>query len=416
MIETLSKKQARILKFIAQDDKKYLICDGAVRTGKTVVMTIAFIIWAMETFDGCNFAICSKTVASAERNILKPLLSSGELPYVMQYRRADRLLTCSMGTTSNTFYCFGGKDESSYELIQGITLAGVLLDEVALMPKSFVDQAMARTLTFSNAKIWFNCNPESYLHWFNQEWIIPADDGKRDNVVHLHFLMEDNPILTPDAIMDTSSMFTGAFYRRYILGEWCAAEGLVYDMFDANIHVLDDAVTEGDYYVSADYGVQNATVFLLWRKEKGTNRWIIIDEYYYSGRDNKKQKSNDELAEDLIAMLNGRDPKVCIVDPSAAGLIVELRKRHIHCIKADNDVIDGIQEVSVMLRQERLAVLRRCRHTIEEFGIYAWDPKAADRGEDRPVKTADHCMDAMRYMAHTKNLVKIKQEYTSIWG
>ena len=226
-IKRFSRKQGEILKFIGQDCP-YLICDGAVRSGKTVVMALAFVLWAMTYFDRCNFAICAKTVQSAERNILRPFQALEGLPYSMSYKLSSRMLTVKCGPVENYFYLFGGKDESSYMLIQGITLAGVLLDEVALMPRSFVEQALARTLTYTNAKIWFNCNPEGPQHWFYQEWIQKA--GEKD-AKHLHFLMEDNPILTEKEIEKAAKMFSGVFYDRYILGRWVLAEGLIYRVF-----------------------------------------------------------------------------------------------------------------------------------------------------------------------------------------
>ena len=169
-IEKISKKQKEILKF-AYSDEETLICDGAVRSGKTIMMITAFVIWATENFDRTNFAICGKTVSNAERNIVRPFQQIEDLPFTLNYKISTRMLTVKCGKKENYFYLFGGKDESSYALIQGLTLAGVLFDEVALMPQSFVDQAIARTLSFKNAKIWFNCNPESPNHWFYTEWI-----------------------------------------------------------------------------------------------------------------------------------------------------------------------------------------------------------------------------------------------------
>ncbi|WP_407397789.1 PBSX family phage terminase large subunit [Treponema sp.] len=412
MIEVLSEKQKEILSFVVSDCK-YLICDGAVRSGKTVVMSKAFIIWAMEYFDGCIFAICSKTVTNAERNVLNPLVTDNELPYRMKYHRAERYLSVTMGKKENKFYLFGGKDESSYMLIQGITLAGVLLDEVALMPRSFVEQAISRTLTYDNKKIWFNCNPEGQLHWFNQEWIIPADAGEKP-VKHLHFLMSDNPIMSAEAIKETENMFSGVFYDRYIKGMWVAAEGLIYDMFDTNVHVIDasELEYEGGVYISADYGIQNANVWLMWRKQKGINRHVVLKECYYSGRDEHKQKTVSELVSMLDEMLGKTDgkegikPEKVIVDPSAAALIIELRKRGYSVQSADNDVLDGIADVSTMLKKNMIAIDRSCKNTINEFGVYCWDDKAAQRGIDQPVKSNDHAQDAIRYYVRTRKLVK----------
>lgn len=225
-LKPLSTKQFKILQEIVSDNN-YLICDGAVRSGKTVIMTMAFVMWAMSTFDRTNFAICGKTVANAERNIIKPFMAVEGLPYTMRYKKSERVLVVQCGTIENYFYCFGGKDESSYMLVQGITLAGALLDEVALMPRSFVEQVITRTLTYANKKVWFNCNPESPNHWFYNEWILEPKPKSK----HLHFLMEDNPIITQNEIEQAKQAFTGVFYDRYIKGLWVRAEGIIFPEF-----------------------------------------------------------------------------------------------------------------------------------------------------------------------------------------
>lgn len=228
-IKTFSPKQAEILRF-AYNDEETLICDGAVRSGKTIVMTLSFVLWAMTHFNHTNFAICGKTVSNAERNILRPFQQIEGMPFTLNYKISNRMLTVQSGDKENYFYLFGGKDESSYALIQGLTLAGVLFDEVALMPQSFVDQAIARTLSFANAKIWFNCNPESPNHWFYKEWITNEERKYK----HLHFLMRDNPILTKKEIQRAESLFTGVFYDRYIRGMWVRAEGIIFPEFANN--------------------------------------------------------------------------------------------------------------------------------------------------------------------------------------
>ena len=207
-INAFSKKQGQIFRFIEQPQTA-LICDGAVRSGKTAAMTMAFLFWATAHFDRTSFAICGKTVQAAERNILIPLQSVEGLPYRLEYKTSKMLLTVRSGGRENYFYLFGGKDERSYALIQGITLAGVLFDEVALMPRSFVEQAIARTLTYPDKKLWFNCNPDSPNHWFYQEWILHPE---KHGAVHLHFLMDDNPAMTPEAVKSAESMFSGVFY------------------------------------------------------------------------------------------------------------------------------------------------------------------------------------------------------------
>lgn len=382
-----------------------IICDGAIRSGKTVSMGFSFVIWAMTTFNACDFAMCGKTIASFRRNVLKTLIKQlKSRGYEVDYRRSDNLMTVSKGEVVNDFYIFGGKDESSQDLIQGMTLAGIFFDEVALMPESFVNQGTARC-SVDGSKFWFNCNPAGPFHWFKQKWI---NKCKSKNLVYLHFTMEDNLTL-PERIKERyRNQYVGVFYQRYILGLWVAAEGLIYDMFDKAKHILDTTkvTAEGNYFVSCDYGTQNATVFLLWRREYDSERWIVRREYYYSGRDNNKQKTDAELASDLGAWLGETKIEKIIVDPAAASFITELKKRGYKVKPADNDVRDGISDVSTALHRELIAIDKTCRHTIEEFASYCWDAKRTDNGDEVPVKVNDHCMDALRYFIFTMKIIK----------
>lgn len=399
--ERFSRKQLLTLLWWKQSElNKYdgLICDGSVRSGKTVAMSVGFLLWAMSTFDGCKFALCGKTIEALRRNVVS--LIPGLMDGIMrvQERRSDNTMTVWGFGHVNTFYLFGGRDESSYTLIQGMTLAGVLFDEVALMPRSFVEQALARC-SISGSRYWFNCNPEGSSHWFYREWILKAE---AHNVLHLHFTMADNLALDPAVRARYETMYTGVFYQRYILGLWVAAEGRIYDCFDPAKHVAGTLPElAGDCYVSCDYGTQNATVFLLWQRERGTERWICRREYYYSGREQKRQKTDKEFCADLGAWLGDDRPRAVVVDPSAASFIAELRQAGCPVQQADNEVLDGIRNVSTRLRAGTLLFSASCVHTAEEFQAYVWDEKAAERGEDKPAKVNDHCMDAVRYFVTT---------------
>ena len=391
-IKKFSKKQGQIFRFIEQPEST-LICDGAVRSGKTVSMILAYVIWAMSHFDRTNFAICGKTVRSAERNIMMPLQSIEGLPYCLEYKVSKSILTVRCGRIKNYFYLFGGKDESSYMLIQGLTLAGVLFDEVALMPQNFVDQAIARTLTFPNKKLWFNCNPESPQHWFNQEWVLKAEER---GVRHLHFLMEDNPAMTPEGIAEAEKEFSGVFYDRYIRGLWVLAKGRIYDMFDRTKHV---AVPPGpctQYYISLDYGTQNPTAMLLWGKCGGV--WYLLREYYYNGRESKAQKTDEQYYDALVKLAGNLPIRAVIVDPSAASMIACIRQHGRFMVRpAENAVLDGIRVTATALSSGKIKICECCENTLQEIQGYVWDDKAARHGEDKPLKVNDHAMDAMRY-------------------
>lgn len=427
--QPFSKKQRMVLNWWCDTSpvKDYdgIIADGAIRSGKTVSMSLSFVFWAMSSFNGQNFAMCGKTIGSFRRNVLFWLrLMLKSRGYQVTDHRADNLVIVSRGDVENYFYIFGGKDERSQDLIQGITLAGVFFDEVALMPESFVNQATGRC-SVEGSKFWFNCNPDGPYHWFKVNWIDKATGylGKkrteeikkkaqaenRDHglkkLLYLHFTMDDNLSLSEKIKARYRGMYTGVFYKRYILGLWCMAEGIIYDMFNSDRHVRNilsffGQLIDGGRYVSCDYGTQNATVFLLWNK--GIDRkWYCIREYYYSGRDKGKQKTDAEYADDLEKWLEGTKIRAVIVDPSAASFIAELRKRGFKVLKAKNEVLDGIRLVGTLLNQGRIVFAESCQNTIKEFGSYIWDAKAAERGEDKPVKEHDHAMDAVRYFVYT---------------
>lgn len=400
-----SKKQRQILNWWCPDspvkDKDGIIADGAIRSGKTIAMSLSFVIWAMFSFSGQNFGMCGKTIGSFRRNVLFWLkLMLKARGYKVEDHRVDNLVIVKKKKVENYFYIFGGKDERSQDLIQGITLAGCFFDEVALMPESFVNQATGRC-SVDGSKYWFNCNPDGPYHWFKVNWI---DKKKEKNLLYLHFTMNDNLSLSERIKERYRSMYSGVFYQRYILGLWCVAEGIIYDMFDAAKNCFDtvkDLINDEDSrYVSCDYGTQNAMVFLLWEKSY-RGKWYCTKEYYYSGRDKEKQKTDCEYADDLERFLDGKKVRQIIVDPSAASFITELRKRGFNVRKAKNDVEDGIRVVGSALNLELIYFQNSCKETLKEFASYTWDAKAGERGVDKPVKVHDHCMDAVRYFVYT---------------
>ena len=288
-----SAKQKEIMRF-PYSKFDAIICDGAVRSGKTSIMSLSFFLWAMGNFNNCAFAFCGKSMGAVERNIVTPLLSVVYLKqnFDIRYNRGDHVIIARRGAKENRFYLFGGKDESSYMLIQGVTLAGVLLDEVALMPRSFVEQALARC-SVDGAKYWFNCNPENPLHWFRQEWILKASEK---NALHLHFLIDDNPSLSEETRSRYKNMYTGVFYQRYILGLWVMSEGLIYDMFDHTENTYREDIPSLPYacqrYIACDYGTSNPTVFL---DIYDSGEVIRVDrEYRWDSRKERRQKTDQE--------------------------------------------------------------------------------------------------------------------------
>jgi PBSX family phage terminase large subunit len=378
-------------------DKDGIICDGSVRAGKTVVMSLSYVMWGMETFDEVNLGMSGKTIGSFRRNVITPLKrmlrSRG---YKVKDHRADNFLTISYKGKTNYFYIFGGKDESSQDLIQGITLAGMFFDEVALMPQSFVNQATARC-SVEGAKFWFNCNPAGPYHWFKLEYL---DQLKEKNMLHIHFTMDDNLSLSKRVKERYKRMYKGIFYQRYILGLWVLAEGIIYDMFNEKEHVVPTENRQySKYYVAIDYGTQNPTAFGLWGKYQDT--WYKVKEYHYEGRKESKQRTDDEYSKDLKEFVGSLRISGVIVDPSAASFIAQIKKDRFNVIKAKNDVVDGIRKVSTALNKKLIKYNDCCVETFREYSSYIWDAKSADRGEDKPVKQNDHHMDGDRYFVNT---------------
>lgn len=372
-----------------------IICDGAVRSGKTTCMSMGFIAWSICRFDNTNFALCGKTVTSLRRNVITSLLPSlRELGFSCEEKLTKNYIEISYGSRMNRYYLFGGRDESSASLIQGITLGGVLLDEVALMPRSFVEQALARC-SLDGAKFWFNCNPENPQHWFYTEWIQKAEEK---NCLYVHFLMRDNPSLSPKVISRYESLYSGAFYERFVLGKWVAVDGLVYPdaANGAYTAILPDSKPD-ELYVSCDYGTVNPTSMGLWGRYSGT--WYRMREYYFSSREQGRQKTDEEYYADLCELCGNEQVSAVIVDPSAASFI-ECIRRHgkYRVIKAQNDVIDGIRKVSDSFKSGKLRITPCCKASLREFGLYRWDSSVS---KDSPRKENDHAMDDIRYFVST---------------
>lgn len=402
--KSYSKKQRKILTWWAPQSpvKDYdgIICDGSIRAGKTFPMADSYIRWAFTYFDGQQFGICGKTIGTLRRNViswLKPYLES--CGFQVQDKLTENLLIITKGTKTNFFYLFGGYDESSQDLIQGFTAAGMYFDEVALMPKSFVDQATGRC-SVEGAKIWFNCNPDSPSHWFKVEWL---DQAKKKRLLHIHFTMEDNPSLSVRTIERLSNLYTGVFFKRFILGLWVMAEGAIYDMFgddnqyDEIPQYIRDTATQ---WISVDYGTQNPMVYLHVYDDGGTNVFVD-DEYYYDGRKSGIQKTDSQYADDLDAFCEGKNIRGIIIDPSAASFIVELRNRGYIVRLADNTVEDGIRLTATCFARKAVRVNKRCKNLIRELFSYVWDTKKTDKGKEQPIKKDDHGPDALRYFVKT---------------
>lgn len=399
MIKEFSMKQLKVMNWWHKNSDMHgrdaIICDGAIRSGKTFCMSLSFVIWSFYAGGNGDFALCGKTIRSLRRNMVTPIIPLlKSLGFECEEKLSQNVLIVNYRGRKNRFYLFGGKDEASASLIQGMTLSGVLFDEVALMPRSFVEQALARC-SVEGSRFWFNCNPEHPEHWFYTEWIKKAEDK---NALYLHFSMDDNPSLSAEVKRRYENLYSGVFYERFVKGKWVAVHGAVYPfMADESMYC---GVPEGDfseYVISCDYGTVNPASFGLWGKRDGV--WYRIDEYYFDSRAEGFQKTDEEHYEGLCKLADGRKIKQVVVDPSAASFIEVIRRHKDFTVKpAQNNVVNGIRRVSQALKDGTIKICRNCKASKREFSLYKWDTEKRD---DVPVKQNDHAMDDIRYFVTT---------------
>lgn len=390
-----------------------VICDGAIRSGKTVSMAFSFALWGMTQYDRQNFALCGKTIASLRRNVLGQLKNQLRARgYAVNERRADNLLIISRGNVANSFYIFGGKDEGSQDLIQGITLAGVLFDEVALMPESFVNQATARC-SVEGSKFWFNCNPGSTSHWFYKKWVLSCP---RRKLLYLHFSMEDNLTLSEGTKSRYRSMYTGVFYKRYILGLWCVADGLIYQQFaddEQRYMVPASAVPPLSYIeIGADVGGNKS------------NHAYVASGYTADGREMYVLKARSytatgvtvtEYRKQLVAFADAVRAKYGFVDTiwpdcAEAAIVNELDANTDYDIRGSikGEIIDRIRCADILFSQDRIHIVEgECEDLCEGLRTAVWDEKHDDKPLDDGTYDRD-VIDAFDYSMtpHITQLVR----------
>lgn len=388
----ISEKQKKILAF-PYSKFDAIICDGAVRSGKTSIMMVAFVRWAMENFSGQRFGICGKTVDSTTKNIVMPFIAMSytKKHYTIRWRRSDKLLEVRKGRAVNYFEVFGGKDESSFSLIQGRTLAGVLLDEVVLMPESFVNQALARC-SVDGARLWFSCNPGNPSHWFKTEWIDKLDDH---NALYLHFEMTDNPSLSEKTLSRYKSMYpSGVFYDRYIRGLWVAAEGLVYQDFASR---TDEFLIDEPLKWCREHNQRITTVMIgvdfggtgsanKFQATGITNKAVVIalDEEYINREidPDALNKAYAAFVQRVSSIYGASQTRADSAEQILIrGLFHTAQKERLQTTVKNAmklQIKDRIRLTLLLMAQKRLFVCRKCEHLIDAFQTAVYDPKRFD--------------------------------------
>lgn len=362
---------------------------GAVRSGKSFISLWSLIDMCHKAPPG-NLVIIGRTNDTIKRNIIDELLNFPSIK--AHYYPGKRELHME----GRIIYCIGANDERSESKIRGPTFSGAYVDEATLIPESFFKMLLSR-LSRDGSQLLATTNPDSPFHWLKKDFI----DRSELDIKVFNFRMEDNPSLSSHYVDALKKEYRGLWYRRFIDGEWCLAEGSVYDFFDESIHVIDEPPSFAKYYiVGVDYGTTNPCAFTLigFNDDTPTKIWVQ-KEYYFDSKKEGFQKTDAEYANDFIDFISDYPIKTVYIDPSAASFKLELkRKRSSLAIRdAQNDVSNGIRVVSMRLATGDLKICKECRNLIQEFQSYVWDTKKSDRGLDQPLKAWDHCLDSLRY-------------------
>ncbi|MFA5269884.1 MAG: PBSX family phage terminase large subunit [Methanoregula sp.] len=416
MLQPLTGKA---LQSYCEADARLNIWEGSVSSSKTVTTFFAWVDFVINGPPG-ELVMIGKTERTLKRNVIDPLITM---------YGARNISTVGMGKGEihifgRRVYLVGANDERSEQKIRGASFVGAYCDEITLYPESFWIMLLSR-LRSPGARLYGTTNPDGPFHWLKVNYL---DKG----LAHLkkwHFTLDDNPYLDPEYVKALKQEYTGIWYKRFILGLWCIAQGAVYDMWDEARHVIKELPAEGFdwFYTVIDYGTANPCAFLYNGVKDG--KVTCIKEWYYDGRNSQRQKTDMDIYYDLHAFLRGIQNRYTILDPSALSLKTQLRKEEVcrecrgtgkingdkceacggkgklaaftNLKDCDNSVLDGIRTLSSFLQNGRYQVHESCKNHRMEFGAYTWNPKAQARGEDEPMKVNDHTMDGARYGVQT---------------
>ncbi|MEU7978236.1 terminase family protein [Micromonospora sp. NPDC049081] len=402
----LSRKQ--ILSIAASAHARTTIWSGAVRSGKTIASLVAFLIQVSQAPPSGLVLICGRTLQTIERNILEPMQDPalfGAVADLVHHTRGAPTATI----LGRTVHLIGASDARAEGRLRGLTACLALLDEGTLVPEGFFNQLLAR-LSVPGAKCLITTNPDGPGHWLRKNFILRSADL---GIAHFHFTLDDNPALDPAYVAAIKAEYVGLFYRRFVLGEWCMAEGAIYDMWDADQHVVDTVPPIWKWLAAGvDYGTTNPLHGVLVGMDASQTLYVA-SEYRYDSKEHRRSLTDTEYSaafgrwlaryrqDNMPSTVAGVRPETVVVDPSASSFIQQLWRDGWSPTAANNAVADGIRTVSTLLAGGKLKVHRSCRALIDEFPSYSWDETKALRGEDVPIKVEDHGLDALRYAVHT---------------
>lgn len=398
MTSVYTPKQRELLRLWQTNKLKRInLLSGSVRSGKTWISLVLWAFWVATMPKEKNYLMTAKSLTTLKRNVLDLLTELvGEKNFTFSIAQKQALLF------GRKIYLEGANDARAESKIRGMTLQGAYCDELTLYGEDFFTMMLSR-LSEPNAKLFATTNPDSPMHWLNKQYI---ERRHKLSMLLMTFLIDDNTFLDTNYVEELKKEYVGVFYDRFIKGEWVLAEGRVYPGFSEIDNVTEDVPEDGTYYISIDYGTLNPFSAGLWCVSDG--KAVRIKEYYHSGRDTKKQLTDEEYHAELEKLIQYTDSEGVlqeyeidrvVIDPSAASFIACMRRHGKFRVKhAVNTVIDGIRNVTSMLNSKRLFIHSSCKDSIKEFKLYSWDDKAQ---EDKVIKENDHAMDDIRYFVNT---------------
>lgn len=389
--KNLTERQNELMEVAKGGLRRINILHGSVRSGKTWISLVLWCVWIRNMPKDKAYIMTAKTLTTLKRNclnLLEELAGRNNFKYSLSKKEAELF--------GRKIYLEGVSDSEAESKIRGMTLQGAYCDEITLFNEDFFNMLLSR-LSEPGAKLFGTTNPDNPNHWFKVNYIDRCDEL---DFFMMKFLIDDNTFLDSKYVEELKKEYTGVFYRRFILGEWCSAEGLVYPMFDKERHIITEIPEEcgyAEYYISIDYGTLNPCSMGLWRLDE--KRAVRIRESYYSGREQRLQLTDEEYYERLEALAEGLPIKCVVIDPSAASFITAIRRHGRFSVrKANNNVLDGIRITGTLLQSGKLLFHESCEAAVREFGVYSWDENST---EDRVVKEFDHAMDDIRYFCAT---------------
>lgn len=376
-------------KSFAESTHRFNIWVGAVRSGKTFASIEAFIRDLKHGPKG-DAMIIGVNRTSIQRNIIRPLYERLGFPPPTEKTSHSTLY-------GRTVWFVGAPDVGAVSTIQGSTLALAYVDEATNIPEVFWLMLESR-LSVPGAKLIATANPDGPAHWLKKNYIDKPDL----DLICWNFCLDDNPSLDEAFKTQLKASYSGMWYKRYILGEWALAYGAIFDCYDAHNEFINPFPAPNYYVVGVDYGTTNATAAVLCAVSPKSFPQIRVEaEYYYDSAKTGRSKTDFEIVRDIKNFIGHKNVSAIYVDPAAASLKVAMHQAELPVLEAKNDVLDGIRVTSQYIAGKNIVIHKQCKILREQMQSYAWDAKASDRGEDKPIKKNDHAVDALRYACYS---------------